>query len=133
VEDDEYRVEVAGVPGSSIRYTPVHPFADDTALLASLEMTADDCQRVDAWCRTDRDACFVQVQTDREVSMIVSWWHDDPPWPYVRASIVAPRIARAEFERVLRTAVVAAIETPVGCHSSWRRRLHTEVASLSAR
>jgi hypothetical protein len=117
---DVYRVE-----GGPWVYLPVHPMADEAALLEKLGITPSDCSHVHAYWRTEQDAYFVQVNTATEygrpvpVGFSASWWHDDPPRLHLTAIVDAPYVTRALFEAALARFASLDLAIPVGQGRRW--------------
>jgi hypothetical protein len=86
-------------------YIPVNAFADETDLLKSLGIEADQVQSVDAWWTIGDDACFVSVRTDMASDVAAGFYARNRGhpggWIDLLAVIDAPRLTRAAFESAL--------------------------------
>ena len=97
--DDVYRHTTQGW-----RYIPIHPFADEDAVLRSLGLSPDACTSVDAWWEIDDDATLLQTRTASR---------DDPPglwivprngeerWVHLVAVLPVSLITRPSFEAAM--------------------------------
>jgi hypothetical protein len=88
------------------RYIPVHPFADDSTVLARIDWPSDRCRNVDAYWECDGDVHFVQVHTVsadvRDIGVYYRWEGADYAANLVAVLEERP-IARATFESILTT------------------------------
>lgn len=92
--------------GGAGAYLPIHPFADEPGLLATLGIRPGDCRSVDAWWRVGDDACFLQVwlSTDDPLGrrgLFARWSDGEPPFLNVVAVIDAPTVTRSAFEEAM--------------------------------
>ena len=87
-------------------YIPVHPFADEPDLLASLQLRPEDCRSADAWWGIDGDATLLQSSVvglfpgpNQQVAGLTAQATTHPErWVHLFAVLDAPFVTRAAFE-----------------------------------
>lgn len=63
------------------RYVTVHPFADETELLARLEMQPEECRQADVWWHTGNDVVLLQtIAVGKEKQPTKAFWHGNKPY-----------------------------------------------------
>jgi hypothetical protein len=108
----DFRRRVAYSPESVYRhalhgweYIPVHPFGDESELLARLGIKAEDCRIVDAWWGIGSDAVLLQVWSQLGIGGTIELFalpQGDPTWRIsLLAQINASFVTRADFEGVM--------------------------------
>ncbi len=90
------------------RYLPVHPFGDEPDLLASLQITPEDCKASDAWAEFGVDIALVQVwclkHHHQDTPGLFAYPRKEPSlaaWDLV-AITDAPFITRVRFEEIMQ-------------------------------
>ena len=86
-------------------YIPIHPFGDEAADLARLNLRPEECWGVDAWWGIDGDATLFQSSvasiSGRPAQLLVHATPHRERRVYVRAVIDAPFITRSAFEAAM--------------------------------
>ena len=63
------------------RYVTVHPFADETELLATLSMSPAHCKSADVWWHTGSDIALLQTSAGGDAPFATTMrWFGDPPY-----------------------------------------------------
>jgi hypothetical protein len=82
-------------------YIPIHPFADDQALLERIGWQSEKCISVDAYWRVTDDVVFLQMSTKGSSGRAVgryARWREGEGGVNLSVVVDAPTISRAVFE-----------------------------------
>src|SRR5262245_18369813 len=98
-------MNVHTVPTRGWEYIAVHPLADESILLHSLEMTPDDCTSVDCYWSTQDDVVFLKVLS-KTTAMVRPGLYASKPrsyldMTYLLAVVDSHNIVRSTLEAVM--------------------------------